>query len=129
MVDSAHTLCHDLREYMRKTDNGEEANLYFVSLSQSLKCGCEYCTVACTMVGKESELDKNKRNNQIACEANATLSSGAGTSSANNSDDSLKPRVTGSGLQFRGDIESRELFVLDREYLQYVASQHQHLIL
>lgn len=54
-------MCESLRAYVKGRD---EARNYFVndaSMVKTLECGCEYCELACKMVGEAGNVGKNKR--------------------------------------------------------------------
>jgi len=116
------TVCYELREYMRRKElNSKDTWINPASERESLECGCEYCVLASETVGKVQEVGKNKGRNEEASKANAGLEYKAGPSSTRRSEASISLELAKSGIGFRGDVHTREFFVLNRNYAYCLA--------
>jgi hypothetical protein len=80
-------------------------------MAKTLECGCEYCDVACKVMGQASLIEENMERNRNASASNAGL-----TSEQRLADWTIQPQLERSGMSFLRGTEERELFVLDREY-------------
>ena len=112
------TVCHELKEYVKRRDGGQYPWIADCSLVKSAKCGCEYCKVACSMANGRRSVEENKELNRAASALNAGFDFGQDTI-----DRKIVPQLATSGIGFRGDADGNELFVLDRKSRCVLASR------
>jgi MinD superfamily P-loop ATPase len=87
------------------------------SFNESQKCGCRYCYVACQSVGGLSDEDRNKAVNREAVLKNSELGFGQTNDGEVEKDRIVDAEFRSSGLKFGKSSSSREVFVLDSEYV------------
>jgi hypothetical protein len=105
-------MCKAFRAYAKAFEErqGIVGNEVKGSLERSLECGCEYCMMACKMMGKRDEMVNYKKHNPEVVAGNSKLAfSEDGNSRAPFREVILLGEFSKSGLTFRGDPAQREV--------------------
>lgn len=114
-------ICEAFRAYRKRSDatQGSAWNHIEGSLEKSLQCSCEYCILACSMLGKEGDLARYKEYDRKAMADNSQMVfSRAVDSKEPFQDVKLRALFVKSGLVFKTDPNQREVFVVDRKFSQ-----------
>jgi hypothetical protein len=116
-MEPSVAICQSIEEYRKIREKTSDPAFKGVqgSLEKSLECGCEYCSLTCRLVDKGDELDRNKERNQEAFVENSGFSLSPGEKTVISKETLLKGEFNGSGLRFKGETSSTELFVTDRK--------------
>jgi hypothetical protein len=88
-------------------------------MAKTLECACEYCDVACKVMGQGSLIKENMERNRNASASNAGL-----TSEQRLADWRIQPKLLRSSIGLLRGAELRELFVLDRESALFLRSSN-----
>jgi len=120
-MEKLRPMCEAFRAYRKRSDatQGFAWNHIEGSLEKSLQCSCEYCILACSMLGKEDDIARYKEHNRKATADNSQIIF-LRTMDPKESFQDVKLRAlfVKSGLVFKTDPNQREVFVVDRQFLR-----------
>jgi hypothetical protein len=118
-MEPLKSMCLEVNAYLeRKRQNPETPYaLPSGSFNQSLKCGCRYCYAACQSVGGIGDVEQYKAANQVAMLKNSGLSFVQHKAGEVERDITVGAEFRSSGLNFGVNSSSREVFVLNSEYV------------
>lgn len=112
-------MCETLRAHRKASDErpGLVGNEVKGSLEKSLQCGCEYCMMACSIVGKGDEMAKYREHNREVVARNSGLMFVGPEDPQQSFQEVILPgEISKSGLGVKGDPDQREVFVVDRKF-------------